>query len=249
MLIIPAIDLKEGKCVRLERGVMSTATVYSEDPATTAKQWQAEGAEWLHVVDLDGAFAQEPKNREVIDAIVHSVDIPIQVGGGVRTLETLSAYLRLGVQRVVLGSAAYSDPAFLLEACDRFPGRVVLGIDSRKGMVAVEGWSQTTDMDASEFARRFETFALAAIVYTDILRDGMETGPNIEATKRLAQAVTAPVIASGGVGCLDDIKALLSLEPDGVVGVIVGRAIYKGNLALREAIAVAKGLSSSPDNS
>lgn len=243
MLIIPAIDLKEGKCVRLERGVMSTATVYSEDPATTANRWQAEGAEWLHVVDLDGAFAREPKNREAIDAIVRSVNIPIQIGGGVRTLDTLSAYLRLGVRRVVLGSAAYSDPALLLEACERFPGQVVLGIDSRKGMVAVEGWSQTTDMDASEFARKFDNFALAAIVYTDILRDGMETGPNIEATRRLAQAVTTPVIASGGVGCLDDIKALHCLERDGVVGVIVGRALYTGNLALSEAIAAAKGLS------
>jgi phosphoribosylformimino-5-aminoimidazole carboxamide ribotide isomerase len=241
MLIIPAIDLKEGKCVRLERGVMSTAKVYSDDPATTAKRWQAEGAEWLHVVDLDGAFAKEPKNREAIAAIVTAVDVPVQVGGGVRTIKTLSSYLELGVKRVVLGTAAHNNPDLLVQASDRFPGKLVLGIDSRKGRIAVEGWSQTTEMVPGELAEKFANLALAAIVYTDISRDGMETGPNIEATRRLAKAVTIPVIASGGVGSLKHIQALLPLEQDGVVGVIVGRALYAGSLELAKAIDLAKG--------
>jgi phosphoribosylformimino-5-aminoimidazole carboxamide ribotide isomerase len=241
MLIIPAIDLKEGKCVRLERGVMSTATVYSDDPTTTAKRWELEGAQWLHVVDLDGAFAKQPRNREAIGSIVQSVDIPVQVGGGVRTLETLSTYFELGVQRVVLGTAAHKDPELLVQACGEFPGKVVLGIDSRKGRVAVEGWSQTTEIEAKELATKFEKLPLAAIVYTDISRDGMGSGPNIEATRRLALAVNIPVIASGGVGSLEHIQALLPLEQDGVVGVIVGRALYTENVDLADAIVLAKG--------
>jgi phosphoribosylformimino-5-aminoimidazole carboxamide ribotide isomerase len=240
MLIIPAIDLKQGKCVRLERGVMSTAAVYSEDPAITARRWQTEGAQWLHVVDLDGAFAKEPRNHEAIAAIVESVDIPVQVGGGVRTLETLSAYLKLGVQRVVMGTAAHADPDLLVKACGRFPQKVVLGIDSRKGRVAVEGWSQTTEIEAGELAATFERLALAAIVYTDISRDGMATGPNLQATRELARTVSVPVIASGGVGGLEHIQSLLPLEQDGVVGVIVGRALYTGAVDLGEAIALTK---------
>jgi phosphoribosylformimino-5-aminoimidazole carboxamide ribotide isomerase len=240
MLIIPAIDLKEGKCVRLERGVMSTATVYSDDPATTAKRWQGEGAELLHVVDLDGAFAKEPKNRDAIAAIVQSVAIPVQVGGGVRSLETLSAYLELGVERVVLGTVAHREPELLLQASERYPGRVVLGIDSRRGRVAVEGWSETTEVGPEALAAKFEDLALAAIVYTDILRDGMETGPNIEATRKLAEAVETPVIASGGVGRIEHIQALLPLAQVGVMGVIVGRALYGGSLKLGDAIALAK---------
>ncbi len=241
MLIIPAIDLKEGNCVRLERGVMSTATVYSDNPAAIAKRWRVEGAQWLHVVDLDGAFAKQPRNREAIASIVQSVDIPVQVGGGVRTLETLSAYFDLGVQRVVLGTAAHNDPDLLVQACDRFPGKVVLGIDSREGRAAVEGWSKTTEIETVELAARFEKLALAAIVYTDISRDGMGIGPNIEATRRLATAVNIPVIASGGVGSLEHIQALLPLERDGVLGVIVGRALYAGIVVLKEAIALAVG--------
>jgi phosphoribosylformimino-5-aminoimidazole carboxamide ribotide isomerase len=242
MLIIPAIDLKEGKCVRLEQGVMSTATIYSDDPATTAKRWQQEGAQWLHVVDLDGAFARQPKNREAISSIVKSVDIPVQVGGGVRSLDTLAAYLELGVRRVVVGTAAHNDPDLLVEACERFPQKVVLGIDSRKGLVAVEGWSETTETTAAELASRFEHLALGAIVYTDISRDGMETGPNLEATRKLAQAVRIPVIASGGVGRLAHIRALLPLRLDGVAGVIVGRALYNGSIELGEAIALTSGV-------
>jgi phosphoribosylformimino-5-aminoimidazole carboxamide ribotide isomerase len=193
------------------------------------------------VVDLDGAFAKEPKNREAVAAIVQAVDVPVQLGGGVRTVETLSAYFDLGVERVVIGSAAHSNPELLMQACERFPGKVVLGIDSRKGRVAVEGWSKTTEMSAGELAARSENLALAAIVYTDISRDGMQTGPNIEATRQLALAVSIPVIASGGVGSLEHIRALLPLERDGVVGIIAGRALYAGSVNLGEAIALAQG--------
>ena len=241
MLIIPAIDLKEGRCVRLQRGVMSTATIYSDNPALTARRWEEKGAQWLHVVDLDGAFAQEPRNLDAIAAIVDSVDIPVQVGGGVRTLETLAVYLEIGVERVVMGTAAHSNPEILVQACQNFPGKVVLGIDSRKGRVAIEGWSQTTDVGSGELATRFDSLALAAIVYTDISRDGMQSGPNIQATRQLARAVNIPVIASGGVGTLDHIRALLPLEQDGVIGVIVGRALYSGSVELREAITLAGG--------
>ena len=240
MLIIPAIDLKEGKCVRLEQGEMSTATIYSEDPASMAKLWQGQGAQWLHVVDLDGAFAKKPKNSAAISAIVDSVDIPVQVGGGVRTMETFAAYLEIGVERVIMGTAAHNNPELLVQACESFPGKVVLGIDSRKGRVAVEGWKETTDMEAGELAVEFENLALAAIVYTDISRDGMQTGPNVDTTRELARAVKVPVIASGGVGNLDHIRTILQLEQDGVVGVIVGRALYSGSVKLSDAIALAE---------
>jgi phosphoribosylformimino-5-aminoimidazole carboxamide ribotide isomerase len=194
------------------------------------------------VVDLDGAFAKEPRNLAAIAAIIDSVDIPVQVGGGVRTLETLAAYLGIGVERVVMGTAAQRNPEILVEACESFPGKVVLGIDSRNGRVAIEGWSQTTDVGSGDLAARFERLALAAIVYTDISRDGMQTGPNVEATRQLARAVNIPVIASGGVGTLDHIRALLPLEEDGVIGVIVGRALYSGSVELSEAIALARGI-------
>jgi phosphoribosylformimino-5-aminoimidazole carboxamide ribotide isomerase len=241
MIIFPAIDLKEGRCVRLKRGVMATATVYSEDPGATARRWQDQGAEWLHIVDLDGAMAKEPRNREAVARILKAVTIPVQVGGGVRTLEILAAYLDIGVRRVVLGTAALLDPDVVIRACDRFPGRVVLGIDSRQGRVAVEGWDQTSGVDPLDLARRFEALALAAIVYTDIQRDGMQTGPNLEATRQLARAIRLPVIASGGVGRVEDIVALRGLEPEGVVGVIVGRALYTESIRLAEAIALARG--------
>ncbi|MEJ2365024.1 MAG: 1-(5-phosphoribosyl)-5-[(5-phosphoribosylamino)methylideneamino]imidazole-4-carboxamide isomerase [Deltaproteobacteria bacterium] len=240
MLIIPAIDLKEGRCVRLQRGVMSTATIFSDNPALTARRWEEQGAQWLHVVDLDGAFAKEPRNLDAIAAIVDSVDVPVQVGGGVRSLETLAVYLEIGVERVVMGTAAHSNPEILVQACQSFPGKVVLGIDHRKGRVAIEGWSQTTDVGSGELATRFDSLALAAIVYTDISRDGMQSGPNVQATRQLARAVNIPVIASGGVGTLDHIRALLPLEQDGVIGVIVGRALYSGTVELSEAVALAE---------
>jgi phosphoribosylformimino-5-aminoimidazole carboxamide ribotide isomerase len=241
MIIFPALDLKEGKCVRLERGVMASATVYSEDPAAAARRWQAEGAEWLHVVDLDGAMAGQPRNREAVARILGAVNIPVQVGGGVRSLETLATYLDLGVRRVVLGTAALKNPRVLAQACERFPDRVVLGIDSRHGRVAVEGWDRTSEIGPVELARRFETLALAAIIYTDIQRDGMQTGPNIEATHQLARGVRHPVIASGGVARLEDIAALRALEADGVIGVIVGRALYTGSIRLADAVLLGRG--------
>ena len=218
---------------------MSTATIYSDEPAATARRWEREGAKLLHVVDLDGAFAKKPKNYDAVGAIVDAVNVPVQVGGGIRTLETVSAYLQLGVERVVLGTAAHKDPDLLLVACEKFPGKVVLGIDSRKGLVAVEGWSQTTGMESGELATKFGNLMLAAIVYTDISKDGMQTGPNIEATRELARVVSVPVIASGGVGNMAHIQALLPLEQDGVIGVIVGRALYSGSLDLKEAITLA----------
>jgi phosphoribosylformimino-5-aminoimidazole carboxamide ribotide isomerase len=221
---------------------MASATVYSENPAATAERWQNEGAEWLHVVDLDGALAGEPRNQEAVGQILGAVTVPVQVGGGVRTLKTLAAYLDLGVQRVVLGTAVLKDPHLLTRACERFPRRVVLGLDSRQGRVAVEGWGQTAEVGPVELAKKFDSFALAAIVYTDIQRDGMQTGPNIEATRQLARAVRLPVIASGGVGRPEDITALRMLESDGVIGVIVGRALYTGRLGLAEAIALGRGI-------
>ena len=219
----------DGQCDRLLGG-----------PCGHCRALQEEGAEWLHVVDLDGAMAGEPRNHEAVARILGAVRIPVQVGGGVRTVETLATYLDLGVQRVVLGTAALKDPQVLARACERFPGRVVLGIDSRYGRVAVEGWDQTSEVGPVQLARKFETLALAAIIFTDIQRDGMQTGPNIEVTHQLARGVRLPVIASGGVGRLEDIAALRALEPDGVIGVILGRALYTGSIRLRDAIALGR---------
>ena len=240
MIIFPAIDLKEGRCVRLMQGDMERATVYGDDPAAMARRWQDEGAEWLHVVDLDGAFAKSPRNRDAIESMAAAITIPMQVGGGVRDVETLKGYLDLGVQRVILGTAALRQPELVEEACARFPQRVALGIDARAGKVAVEGWSETTDADAVTFAKRFEGIGLAAIIYTDIQRDGMQSGVNIDATGRLLDSVTTPVIASGGVATLADIENLLPLAPRGLAGVITGRALYAGTLRLGEAIEAAR---------
>jgi phosphoribosylformimino-5-aminoimidazole carboxamide ribotide isomerase len=241
MIVIPAIDLKDGKCVRLEQGLMERDTVYSEDPADTARRWQTEGGELLHIVDLDGAFAGVPKNRGAIEAIVKAIDIPAQLGGGIRDLETIEAYLALGLSRVIIGTAAQRTPQLVKDACQRFPGRIVVGIDAKNGMVAVQGWAEVTDITAVELARRFEGDGVAAIIYTDIARDGMMRGPNLEATRQLAEAISIPVIASGGVSRLQDIENLLALEKYGVTGVITGKAIYSGSLNLCEAVRIAKG--------
>ena len=240
MIIIPAIDLKDGKCVRLEQGLMEKDTVYSDDPAAMALHWQDEGGELLHLVDLDGAFAGVPKNRAAIEAIVAAVDIPTELGGGIRDLETIEAYLDLGIDRVILGTVAKENPALVEEACRRFAGRIVVGIDARDGLVAVRGWAEVTEKRAGDLAREMEGFGVAAIIYTDIARDGMLQGPNIEATKALAEAVSVPVIASGGVSSLQDIRNLLAIEAAGVAGVITGKAIYTGSLDLREAVAITK---------
>lgn len=240
MIIFPAIDLKEGKCVRLEQGLMEKDTVYSDNPAAMARHWQDEGGEFLHLVDLDGAFAGVPKNKAAIEAIVAAVDIPTELGGGIRDLETIEAYLKLGIDRVILGTVAKENPALVAEACRSFPGQIVVGIDAKNGQVAVRGWAEVTEKKATELAREMEGFGVTAIIYTDIARDGMMQGPNLAATRALAEAISIPVIASGGVSCLDDIRNLLEIEPYGVAGVITGKAIYSGSLDLREAVALTK---------
>lgn len=241
MIVIPAIDLKEGKCVRLEQGLMERDTVFSDDPGAQARAWQDQGAEILHIVDLDGAFAGEPKNRSAIEAIVRSVSIPTQLGGGIRDLETVEAYLSLGIGRVIIGTAAQRNPEFVKAACARFPGRIVVGIDAKDGMVAVQGWAEVTGITAIDLARKFEGFGVAAIIYTDISRDGMLQGPNIEATRQLAEAISIPVIASGGLSSLKDIENLAAIESSGVTAVITGKAIYTGAIDLAEAIKTGKG--------
>src|SRR5512137_2462075 len=240
MIVIPAIDLKEGKCVRLEQGLMDRDTVFNDNPAAQARAWQDQGAELLHIVDLDGAFAGEPKNRAAIEAIVKAITIPSQLGGGIRDIATIEAYLSLGLSRVIIGTAAQRNPELVKDACSRFPGRIVVGIDARNGMVAVQGWAEVTGVTAVELARRFEGYGVSAIIYTDISRDGMMQGPNIEATKSLAEAISIPVIASGGVSSLKDIENLMAVEAAGISGVITGKAIYTGALDLAAAIALTR---------
>jgi phosphoribosylformimino-5-aminoimidazole carboxamide ribotide isomerase len=240
MIVIPAIDLKEGNCVRLEQGHMERDTVFCDNPARQAVEWQRQGAEMLHIVDLDGAFAGEPRNRGAIAAIVAVLTIPTQLGGGIRDLATIEAYLSLGIGRVILGTAAQRNPALVEESCRLFPGRIVVGIDAKNGMVAVQGWAEVTGIMAVELARKFEGFGVAAIIYTDISRDGMMQGPNIVATRDLAEAITIPVIASGGVSSLADIENLMAIESSGVTGVITGKAIYTGAIRLAEAVALTK---------
>lgn len=241
MIVIPAIDLKEGKCVRLEQGLMEKDTVFCDNPAEQAREWERQGGELLHIVDLDGAFAGKPANRSAIESIVQAVGIPTQLGGGIRDIDTIRAYLDLGVSRVILGTAAQRNPQLVAEACRLFPRQIVVGIDAKNGMVAVQGWAEVTDVKAVNLARLFEGHGVAAIIYTDISRDGMMQGPNIAATKALAEAVKIPVIASGGVSSLRDIENLMAVEAAGVTGVITGKAIYTGALDLAAAVALTKG--------
>ncbi|MCF8024612.1 MAG: 1-(5-phosphoribosyl)-5-[(5-phosphoribosylamino)methylideneamino]imidazole-4-carboxamide isomerase [Desulfobacteraceae bacterium] len=237
MIVIPAIDIKGGLCVRLFQGEMDRETVFSDDPAAMARRWADQGAELIHVVDLDGAVAKHPRNLDAIDRIVKEVDpVPVQVGGGIRDVDGIEKYLGLGAHRVVVGSAAIYDPEMVKNACARFPGRIVVGIDARNGKVAIEGWTKTTEMAAAELASRFEDSGVAAINFTDIERDGMQSGPNIDAIRDFARAVNIPVVASGGVSSIDDIRRLAVLESDGVTGIITGRALYEGGLDLRSAI-------------
>ena len=238
MLIIPAVDIKNGKCVRLFQGRLDSETVFSDDPAAMAKRWENEGAEIIHVIDLDGAVEKSPKNLNSIQKIIESVEAYIQVGGGIRTEKTAKMYLDLGVKRVIIGTEAIKNPNFVKDACKAFPDQIVVGIDARDGLVAIEGWTETTRIKDVDLARRFEDCGVAAINFTDIHRDGMETGPNIEATRRIAEAVSIPVVASGGVSTIEDIKKLMPLEAAGVVGVITGRALYSGSLSLKAAIEV-----------
>jgi len=228
--LIPAIDLKDGHCVRLKQGRMEDATVYGDDPAAMALHWQSLGATRMHVVDLDGAFAGKPANRSAIEGICSALDIPVQLGGGLRDLSMIEGMLNLGVQRVILGSIAVSNPSLVREACNEFPGQICVGIDAKGGMVAVHGWDDVTDVAAVDLARQFENDGVAAIIYTDIARDGMLTGPNIEETVNLARAISIPVIVSGGIARMADAEACALHHAEGICGAITGRAIYEGTL-------------------
>jgi phosphoribosylformimino-5-aminoimidazole carboxamide ribotide isomerase len=237
--LYPAIDLKEGRVVRLKRGDMAQATVYAEDPGEQAAAFAAQGFSWLHVVDLDGAFAGKPANAEAVARILAATQAPVQLGGGIRNLATVEAWLTGGVARVILGSAAVKDPGFVREACRSFPGRVAVGIDARGGRVATEGWAETSDMLARDLALRLEDAGACAIIYTDIERDGMLSGVNVAATAELARALATPVIASGGAASLDDISALKAHGAEGVAGAILGRALYDGRIEPHAALALA----------
>lgn len=240
MIIIPAVDIKQGKCVRLLQGRMEDTIQYSEDPLKMAQRWEKEGASLIHVVDLDGAFAKEVRNLETIRNILSNIHIPIQVGGGIRDLKTIEMYIGMGVSRIIIGSEALYNPDFVRDACQKFSGRIVVGIDARNGKVAVEGWSRTSETKAIDLAKQFESCGVAAINFTDIHRDGMQTGPNIEETAALADAVSIPIVASGGVSTIQDIKNLIKIEYKGVTGVITGKALYEGTLDLKEAIRISK---------
>ncbi|MCG6884172.1 MAG: 1-(5-phosphoribosyl)-5-[(5-phosphoribosylamino)methylideneamino]imidazole-4-carboxamide isomerase [Silicimonas sp.] len=235
MILYPAIDLKDGQCVRLLKGEMEAATVFSDDPGAQAAAFEAAGAEWLHIVDLNGAFAGEPVNGAAVESILSSLSIPAQLGGGIRDMETIEAWLARGIARVILGTVAVETPGLVLEAAHAFPGRVAVGLDARGGKVATRGWAEETDVTVTELAKAFEDGGIAAIIYTDIDRDGAMGGPNIAATEALARAVSVPVIASGGVSSMDD---LIRLRDTGVIaGAISGRALYDGAIDLREALA------------
>lgn len=235
MILYPAIDLKDGNCVRLLRGEMEAATVFGTDPAAQARAFVDAGCRWLHLVDLNGAFAGHPVNAGAVEAILAAVDVPVQLGGGIRDRATLEGWLEKGIARVILGTAAVRDPEFVRDAARAFPGRVAVGIDARAGRVAVEGWAQATDLEATDLARRFEDAGVAALIYTDIDRDGAMEGPNVPATAALAHAVSIPVIASGGVSSIEDLRALKACGAP-LDGAISGRALYEGRIDLREAV-------------
>lgn len=239
MILLPAIDLKDGACVRLLRGDMTAATVYGEDPAAQAAAFAAAGCAWLHVVDLDGAFAGRPENAAAVEAILAAVDVPVQLGGGIRDRAGVERWLEAGVARVILGTAAVEDPALVREVAAAHPGRIAVGIDARGGRVATRGWAQETGAEATALARAYEDAGIAAIVYTDIDRDGAMGGPNVSATAALARAVDVPVIASGGISSLADLSALR--EAGGIAGAITGRALYDGAIDLRDALAALRG--------
>ncbi|WP_333793145.1 1-(5-phosphoribosyl)-5-[(5-phosphoribosylamino)methylideneamino]imidazole-4-carboxamide isomerase [Hyphomicrobium sp.] len=238
MILFPAIDLKDGKCVRLRLGDMNEATVFNDDPAAQAKAFEEQGFEYLHIVDLNGAFAGKPVNASAVEAILKAVAMPAQLGGGIRDLATIETWLARGIRRVILGTVAVRDPALVREACKRFPGRVAVGIDARGGKVAVEGWAETSELSAIDLARRFEDAGVAAIIYTDIDRDGVLKGLNLKSTAELARATAIPVIASGGLASIDDVRALLRPENAMLEGAITGRALYDGRLDPREALAL-----------
>ena len=235
MILIPAIDLKQGQCVRLRQGRMEESTVFSDDPVAMAGKWVDQGAKRLHLVDLDGAFEGQPVNADVVESIAKAYpDLPIQIGGGIRTIETVETYLEAGVSYVIIGTQAVKNPEFVTELCTEFPGHVIVGIDAKNGLVAVQGWAESSDQSAEHLAMKFEDQGVSAIVYTDISRDGMMQGVNVEATRDLAQSISIPVIASGGVTNIDDIKNLNQVKSSGIEAVIIGRALYEGTIDLAE---------------
>jgi phosphoribosylformimino-5-aminoimidazole carboxamide ribotide isomerase len=238
VIVYPAIDLKGGQCVRLLKGDMRAATVFNDDPAAQARAFEGQGFRWLHVVDLDGAVAGKTANGSAVEAILRAVAVPVQLGGGIRDAASIERWLERGVRRVILGTAALTNPALVRDACRAFPGSIAVGIDARGGKVAVEGWAKTSEVSALELAPRFEDCGVAAIIYTDIERDGALAGVNVEATAALAQRLETPVIASGGVASLDDIRALQRYESDGIEGVICGRALYDGRIEPKAALAL-----------
>ena len=241
MLIIPALDIKDGHCVRLKQGKMNEVTVFSEDPVAIARHWKAEGARRLHVVDLNGAAAGKPKNEPIIRAIVKEVGeaLPVQLGGGIRDLDTIEHYLDLGVSYIIIGTAAVKNPGFLQDASTAFSGHIIVALDAKDGKVAVEGWSKMTGHDVVDLAKKFQDYGVESVIYTDIGRDGMLTGVNVDATLKLARQLRVPVIASGGLTSIEDIKALCEIESEGIIGAIAGRALYEGKLDLKKAQAAA----------
>ncbi len=244
MILFPAIDLKDGQCVRLKLGDMNAATVFNDDPAAQARDFEQQGFTYLHIVDLNGAFEGRPVNAAAVDAILKAIQMPAQLGGGIRDLATVENWLGRGIRRVILGTAAVRDPAFVRDACKRFPGRIAVGIDAKGGKVAVEGWAETSELTAIELASRFEDAGVAAIIYTDIDRDGVLKGLNLESTAELARSTSIPIIASGGLASIDDVKALLRPEYAMLEGAISGRALYDGRIDPAEALALLKSKAS-----
>ena len=240
MIIIPAVDIKGGKCVRLEQGRMDRETVFSDLPEEMALGWEQKGAERLHLVDLDGAVQGTAFNKEAIKKVVAAMSIPVQLGGGIRDLETIEQYINIGVESVILGTQAYREPDFIKHACAEYPGRIIVGIDSRDNYVSVEGWTEATGTSAIDLGKKCQRFGIAAIIYTDIKSDGMKKGPNIAAIREFAQNLDIPVIAAGGIGSIQDIEDVLELEVFGVTGMIIGRALYDGSISLEKAIEVIK---------
>jgi len=240
LIIIPAVDIKGGKCVRLEQGRMDRETVFSEFPEEMAAQWEQRGAERLHLVDLDGAVQGTAFNKEAVKRVVAAVSIPVQLGGGIRDLETIGEYVSLGVESVIIGTQAYKKPDLVKAACAEYPGRIIVGIDSRGKSVSVEGWTESTTVTGLDLGKRFVDLGVSAIVFTDIARDGMKKGPNTAATREFAQNVPLPVIAAGGIGSIQDVEDVLALEGDGVSGMIIGRALYEGFISLEKALDVIK---------
>ena len=241
MYLLPAIDLKEGKCVRLKQGDMAQTTVFNDDPAAQALEFVTQGAEWIHIVDLDGAFAGKPVNASAVENILKKVSVNIELGGGIRTIETIKMWIDKGVTRVILGTIALRDPDFVKKACREFPDKIAVGIDARDGFVAVEGWAEKSEMTALDLARCFESVGVSAIIYTDVSRDGVLQGPNLPATVQLASSISTPVIVSGGISSLKDIEACKREEKNNIIGVIAGRAVYENRFSVRQAVDLLKG--------